>query len=413
MAGFMINIESRVNNIPLPNSKCICALLESIVNSIQSIEDANISNGYIKIFAQRQECNQFSINKNINPSPFESFTIEDNGQGFSSKNYNSFFTADSTLKIKKGCRGIGRFLWLKTFEKATIESNFTENGQWYKRNFDFTPQAIDPDNNISKSDFEQSKTKVTLLGFKKIYRDRCTRSLEILAFEIIEHCLIYIFLNKCPKIILSDNLGETIDLNKYYKDNIRKSLNQKHFTFKGTDVSLYHFKILEGANSHRVHFCANNREVCSTNLDEIFPNLQERIQDTPKIGFHYSGYITSNYLDKAVNSSRTGFDFVDYDPFEFENSITYEQKLIEYTKDHIYSYLKEYIDQIDSKKKKRITYFVAHKQPKYKLLLNQSLEVNTDTKSNISNNNSNPSLNQQVVKSDIETNKFDDGIKLK
>ncbi len=49
---------------------------------------------------------------------FESFSIIDNGNGFTAENYKSFRTADSSLKWKKGCKGIGRFLWLKAFEKS-------------------------------------------------------------------------------------------------------------------------------------------------------------------------------------------------------------------------------------------------------------------------------------------------------
>ena len=55
MANFMVDIRGRINNTPLPESKYMWALLEAIVNSIQSIEDTAISDGYIDVYAKRRE----------------------------------------------------------------------------------------------------------------------------------------------------------------------------------------------------------------------------------------------------------------------------------------------------------------------------------------------------------------------
>ena len=53
---------------------------------------------------------------------FNEFIVTDNGNGFDSINYQSFLEAYSRLKVKKGCKGIGRFLWLKAFDSVTIDS---------------------------------------------------------------------------------------------------------------------------------------------------------------------------------------------------------------------------------------------------------------------------------------------------
>lgn len=428
MAGFMVDIRGRVNNTPLPDSKYLWALFESIINSIQSIEDSSITNGQIEVYAHRQNADQLEWDTNnaqinnenikIEVTPFESFSVTDNGKGFTSENYKSFRTADSSLKWKKGCKGIGRFLWLKTFEKASIERNFQENGKWYNRKFNFTLDGITPDNNISQSDVTENKTTITLYNFKRVYRDKCPKSLEVLARKIIEHCLIYFILGNCPRIVIRDNLGESINLNDYFKRNIMDSLHQDRFIIEGYEFVIFHAKMPEGASSHELHLCANKREVRPIQLFKFFPNLQKKISIGSEPDFYYCGYLTGVYLDKYVNNSRTGFDFADDEQIEFESNVS-EKRLIEAAKEYIELYLKEYIDEINMNKRKRVYEFVSHKQPQYRLLLKQRPEIIDVIKPDLSDSELEIALHAQVLKWDldarqrgeeIKTNMADNGI---
>ena len=124
---FALDIRGHLNSLRLAESKALWPLFEAVVNSIQSIEDSpNRDNGKITIFAQREDQDpNLTIQKDV-LERFESFVIEDNGNGMNTANYRSFNTAYSTLKIQKGCKGIGRFLWLKAFETVEIESVFQE-----------------------------------------------------------------------------------------------------------------------------------------------------------------------------------------------------------------------------------------------------------------------------------------------
>ena len=58
---------------------------------------------------------------------------------------------DSQLKVKKGCKGIGRFLWLKAFDKVTVDSIYYEGNHWYSRTFDFALTGINPEQNAKES----------------------------------------------------------------------------------------------------------------------------------------------------------------------------------------------------------------------------------------------------------------------
>ena len=150
MSSFVLDIRGQLNNIRLAESKALWPLFEAVVNSIQAIEDSpNKNNGRIHISAQREISynEKLDANKDI-LEKFESFSITDNGVGLDEQNYKSFNTAYSTLKAKKGCKGIGRFLWLKAFREVSLQSNYAENGVWYNRTFTFSPDGIIPDETL-------------------------------------------------------------------------------------------------------------------------------------------------------------------------------------------------------------------------------------------------------------------------
>jgi len=122
MSAFVLDIKGQLNNMRLAESKALWPLFEAIVNSIQSIDDSpNRADGKITIYADREEVIQTTSLKEPELGKIRSFVVIDNGTGMNSANFRSFNTAYSTLKIRKGCKGIGRFLWLKAFEKVTID----------------------------------------------------------------------------------------------------------------------------------------------------------------------------------------------------------------------------------------------------------------------------------------------------
>ena len=88
-------------------------LFEAIINSFHAIEEFNqIGKGKIEIHIHRdksqrplsEDDDQFKVS-----NPITGFSINDNGIGFNSTNYESFRTADTRLKETQGGKGIGRF----------------------------------------------------------------------------------------------------------------------------------------------------------------------------------------------------------------------------------------------------------------------------------------------------------------
>ena len=372
---FTINLTGQVNQMRLPKSKALWPLFETVVNSIQSLEDAyNCAIPQITIEANRIEYPQLNTDGVEELNHFKEFIVRDNGIGFTERNYRSFLEAYSTLKVKKGCKGIGRFLWLKAFDEVRITSTFCESGKWFRRKFSFTlKDEIAPVPNLeelSDSEVCTANTEVILAGFHAQYRDEVALSLESLAKKIIEHCLPYFIMNGCPQILLSDNTGNSIDLNRYYKNIYQDTLHRDDITISCKSFSIYHMMVEEGADKHELHLCANNREVKSYDLSKEIPNLDKKII-TDDTSYYYVGYIAGEYLDTAVNAERYEFNFSDTPLLE---SIS-EKELIDAAIKHILVYLGEDLEKIRDEKKQKIDDFVRYKKPQYRYLLNNRENV--------------------------------------
>ena len=376
MGAFSLDIRGQLNSMRLAESKALWPLFEAVVNSIQAIEDSpNKDCGKIDIFAQREPHMQIEMDRKDVLERFESFTITDNGIGMDSVNYHSFNTAYSTLKLKKGCKGIGRFLWLKAFDSVEIKSIFQEDGQYSQREFTFNPDGVLPEENSSPTEQKDIKTTVTLKGYFTPYRNAAPVELDVVAKRIIEHCLPFFISEKCPQILIHDNISDTINLNQYFDANIKDSLHQDHFSICGSDFIIYHLRLPEGASSHELHLCANMQEVSSFDLKKHIPDLQKKIVpiDDPT-GFFYVGYVASKYLDSIVNSTRTDFDY-DENCNQISLTGTGKDTILSSSIDYIRIYLSDYLSDINEKKRKQIDTFVSRDRPTYRYLLNMRPEV--------------------------------------
>lgn len=372
----IVNVAGQVRQIKLSPNKALWPLFETVINSIQSLEDSNVTQKKIIIEALRSDYVQLKTDGQDNMSEelahFEAFVVTDNGNGFNTENYTSFLEAYSQLKVKKGCKGIGRFLWLKAFDMVSINSTYFEDGHWHLRSFDFALSGVSPEQNDERLDVEtaQQQTIVSLKGFKTPYRDSVAYSLESLAKKLIEHCLPYFITGKCPTIILKDNRGENIDLNNYYAKTYKDSLHQDHMELKGKNYTLYHMLLAEDAEKHELHLCANSREVKSYALSTYIPDMKKKLTNGEE-SYYYVGYLAGEYLDEAVNTERSDFDFTDGPLFGDAK----ESEIIDAAVEYIRIYLRDELTKVADEKKTQIDMLVKSKRPQYRLLLNRHPEV--------------------------------------
>ena len=89
-----VNVAGQVGQIKLSTAKALWPLFETVINSIQSLEDSDTKEKKIIIEALRPNHIQLKTDGQGHtaeePAHFEAFTVTDNGNGFNTENYNSF-----------------------------------------------------------------------------------------------------------------------------------------------------------------------------------------------------------------------------------------------------------------------------------------------------------------------------------
>lgn len=260
------NLKGRLRNIDLPITKCLFPLFEAVVNSIYAIDDRIVSEDSFKSAEGRI---LVTLSRSSNSDLFggkaelSTITIEDNGIGFDYNNYESFCELDSMLRVNRGCKGIGRLLWLKSFASVEIESYYkTNNGSIKNRHFVFTPEGITDLPELS-IEGKSIGTKVTLKGPINNYKKAISKyGQESIAKSLFEHCL-WFFLREgsCPNIKIIDgrdvtNLSEIYDSYLYGNND-----NKTSFQIAGETFDVLHVRLQKSESKNQISYCAGNRIV--------------------------------------------------------------------------------------------------------------------------------------------------------
>lgn len=364
-----LDVLGRISNINLPFSKGLFPLFEAVTNSIHAIQERGAEGrGEIIITVERGpqetiEADDYELR------PIEAIIIEDNGIGFNEKNFLAFLTADTTNKAHLGGKGIGRFVWLKAFEKVHIESTYTESGQIWQRSFDFLRTEKGVENNESRVNGNRShRTTVSLLEFDERYQASCPKKTDVIALRILQHTLFYFLGNNCPSIILRDG-GKTIRLNDLFAERIKGFTKKDSFRIKMHDFEITHLHMYATDDSrHQIHYCADNREVRRENISTHIPDLSRKLRDEDGNSFVYSSYVSGDYLDARVNSERTDFNFPDDTSQGLYDEITRDELnrgIVVETKSH----LKPFLEKIHADKMESMEKYIRTKAPQYRPLL--------------------------------------------
>jgi len=368
--NLITNLNGRLRNTKLSKSHGLMPLFEAVVNSIHSTEEAELTPEKSFINIEILHIKQGNLKFHSDTPEIIGFKITDNGIGFNDKNMKSFETLDSDYKIDKGCRGIGRLLWLKAFSNVRINSIYYDNsGEIKAREFEFNKHGI---NNLSSdtiNDKNKIETIVYLEGFLKEYRDAVSKSIKSVANSLFEHCLWYFIREKgAPKITIF-NESESIDLLDIYKENLHSHVFSETIKIKGKDFKLIHAKIRSKAKrQHVLAYCASNRLVTEEKITGKLPGLFGTLQDK-KGAFVYACYLSSIYLDERVYSERTGFDISETIENMFSKTEISLCEIREKTLVSSQKYLCESLDNNISKGRDRIDQFISDKAPHYQSII--------------------------------------------
>src|SRR5258706_11706115 len=183
-----VDLVGKIKNTRLPQSKALFPMFEAVVNSFQAIEDASETglSPSIDIVVKRD------LALPGTEGDVDGFTVTDNGVGFNEINLDAFFTSDTQYKVRRGGKGLGRFVWLKAFEYAEIESHYRDNGKLLKRAFKFTTEGEQPTAPATDSKETKPKTTIRLTTMRPPYKENCPHGLGVIGHRLIEHCFSFL-----------------------------------------------------------------------------------------------------------------------------------------------------------------------------------------------------------------------------
>lgn len=237
-------------------------------------------------------------------------TVRDNGDGLHDDNYDSFCKYRTEYKKALGCKGVGRFVFLKVYNHAQFTSSLfnKQEVRRFKFDFDFDTENIE----VTPAKVEQNLTEVVFNSLSESYlhHDRhIDRRIEMDLDAIREKVL----LNLIPTLFFYKKKGVEITIN--FKDQTTSetvfikpedipNFKEREFIVKDREGKEFKFTL-----NHRIeniggnlyaYFCANNRTVCEFAEKDLKLNFP----------YGYSGFLLleSDYLGSRVNHERNDFD---------------------------------------------------------------------------------------------------------
>lgn len=373
-----VDIAGRVKNLQLPLTQSCVPLFECLVNSIEAIADTATDRGRIDVYFERDQTQGDlpSIDEGALP-PIKTITVVDNGSGFNDANARAFLMSDSTSKASRGNKGIGRFTWLKVFERASIDSVFWDDGEWSRRTFDFVRTA----NGIERENVEPiasqdgaTRTAVTLNNLRPEYQKHFPKSLETVGRKIIDHLLIHFVSGACPTIVLHDGEGSPVNLNEIFETEAEQRVQEVEFAVRNNGfrarVLRYHSS---SARYHTVSYCANQREVFEWKASKRIPDMAVRFVDETGNPFVFKTYVSGPYLDARATAERTDFMFLQDRDIAFPEEMTREE-LDNAVVQVLLEVASPFVKALQQEKREAIQTFVQQKAPEFRHILHERHE---------------------------------------
>lgn len=375
-----INVANKIRNTSLSKYQGLMPLYELISNSIHAINERrkaglmnDVEKGKIIVTIIRNgDSNILASIPDDDDYPIQSIIVEDNGIGMNDENFRSFTEADSDHKLQIGGKGLGRFVCLKAFKYLSVESTFY-NGSEYKKRYIKLKSTKVGFEGFKEEDSQQDvfKTVCTLHEIFEKYGKFTPKPISEIAARIITHFQLYFIQGEAPNIVVRNQNNDEIDLEYWYRQNFNSKV-----TDDGFDIGEYHFTVFlsksNSANSHRIHFCAQNRSVKDEWLGKTIIELGKKPVCENEHGFFYAAFVVSDALDNYVSNERTGFKFPESEDEDDEEEIE-ELTLPKIRKKAvatIESMIAEFIEQARTKKIEDYRQVVNSELPQYRAVLN-------------------------------------------
>lgn len=237
-------------------------------------------------------------------------TVRDNGDGLHDDNYDSFCKYRTEYKKNLGCKGVGRFVFLKVYNYANFTSSLatTQEVRSFKFDFDFDTDNI----KSTPSEVGQNLTEVTLNSLSENYLNhdkhidrRIEMDLEAIRQKVLLNLIPTLFFYKKKGVEITISfIDQTTSDQVFIKPNDIPDFKERKFIVKDREGKEFEFTL-----NHRIenvdgklnaYYCANNRTVCEFAEKDLKLNFP----------YGYSGFLLleSTYLNTRVNHERNDFD---------------------------------------------------------------------------------------------------------
>lgn len=372
------SLAGRVRNTTLLKSHALLPLLEAVVNSLQAIDARgdDIGHGRLTITVERSPQEAFDFDPSgPGRAPLKSiigFRVADNGVGFTPNNMRSFETLDTDFKANLGCRGVGRLLWLKAFDKVSVRSAYKgEDGALVARQFKFSV-AGEVEHADSLEGFSETGAIVHLDGFKDAFQQHAPKTAEAIAREVFEHCIWY-FLRPggAPDVTIVDD--EVVSLNGLMDEFVLSALPLTTVEVKGQKFDMVNLCLRSFAHNPapRLYWCAANRVVTEENLTGKVTGLYGRLKDQTGTEFTYACYLSSDFLDTHVRADRTAFDIAEHAPGSILDGNISLDDIRTAVLSEVEQLLSESLTAAREEGKARVSDFVSNQAPRYRPVLSR------------------------------------------
>ncbi len=285
-------VETSINSI-LKTFKTRIDFLQPVYECIANAFEASANDVSIT-FTKKNDL----FNSNI----IEKIEIVDNGVGFTTDNISSFSEYMSDYKADLGCKGIGRFTWLKVFNKVDIDSNTLDSNVHIDFSKSFNSAKSITTNTRSNS---YTETRITFSSIVKDY-ELSEVDLKEIKSKILDYFSLK-FVNfkknksKFKITLLFDNQKETItceDVGELRKNSFdMEDQNEKKYSFEIN----YSFTDNSQKTKNECYLCGNERIVEEYKLNKVFSALPDNK--------YIKILIYSSLFEECINAERTAFTF--------------------------------------------------------------------------------------------------------
>lgn len=298
-----INIKRIVMDDVSNNTTELHVIYEAVMNSVQAGATKIICRLYSQPILQ-DESGEISLRK------VDGIDIEDDGCGVDDENFKSFKEYRTGYKIDYGCKGVGRFSFLKIFKEVTYTSYLAK--QKIVRSFplDFTLDDLKP-SDVADDTITTNKTilslrhySTALFTYQKERDRRLDLELDAIKKKVLTHLMpVLHFFKKQGKCIVIEFIDDhTKDFRTISITDV-PDFQKKEFELNdmsgGKATFVLQYNLCSKQGSIQAFCCANHRSVSSFS-DNGF-----------KVAFpaNISGYflLESKYLDQHIDNNRNTF----------------------------------------------------------------------------------------------------------